>query len=79
MNLVEVTLSADADAHEIVLDLGDLLAGTDVSQNTAGTAPGCMGESVDPDCGDIFGRIGLGSLEERTSWSLNPKLGSDPR
>ena len=80
MNIVEVTLTDyDLEAHEIVLDLGDLLAGTDVSQNTAGTAPGCMGESVDPDCSDIFKRIGLGSPEERTSWSVNTKAEAGTR
>ncbi|MGB0591849.1 MAG: MbnP family copper-binding protein [Myxococcota bacterium] len=80
MNLVEVTLTGyDRDAHDVTLDLGDLLAGTDVSQNTAGTAPGCMGESVDPDCSDIFQRIGLGSIENRSSWSVTPKGAAEAR
>ena len=62
--------------HQIRLDLGHLLAETDISTNSPGTAPGCMGESIDPDCTSIFERLGLGNTTEDLSWSAQLKATS---
>lgn len=50
----------DINTDAVALDIGELLADSDLSQNTEGTAPGCMGESSDADCTPIFARFGLG-------------------
>ncbi|MEE2755496.1 MAG: MbnP family copper-binding protein [Myxococcota bacterium] len=47
----------------VTLDLDDLLEGTNLSENTTGTAPGCMGDPDDPECSSIFARLGLSSTE----------------
>ena len=73
LNIPSVTLAAfNPDIDSIQLDLGHLLQGTDVSQNSPSTAPGCMGESSDPDCQDIFERIGLGAEGADLAWSAVP-------
>lgn len=43
----------------VVLDIGALLAGTDVTVNAPGSASGCMSFPSDGDCRDIFDRLGL--------------------
>jgi len=43
----------------LVLDLGALLAGTDVTVNTPGSPSGCMSSPDDDDCVDIMSRFGL--------------------
>lgn len=43
----------------VVADTGPVLAGVDVSTNTAMTAPGCMSFPNDPECMTIFPRLGL--------------------
>lgn len=43
----------------LVMDLGALLAGTDVTVNMPGSASGCMSFPQDDDCVDIFDRFGL--------------------
>ena len=71
MNIPTIQLSGfDPDTKSVRLDLKDLFEGTDVSANTPGTAPGCMGESSDVDCQDIFERIGLGTEQGALSWSV---------
>lgn len=50
----------NVDQHAIDLDVAMLVEGSDLSTNTEGTAPGCMGEPSDPDCQSIFDRFGLG-------------------
>ena len=71
MNIPRVTLEEfDVVGQQVQLDLGKMLKGTDVSQNSPSTAPGCMGESSDPDCQDIFKRLGLGEAGEHEAWSV---------
>lgn len=73
MNIPRVTLGDfHPETHTVQLDIGDLIAGTNIAENAEGTAPGCMGESIDPDCTDIFTRIGLNGMEEQTAWSAQP-------
>lgn len=47
------------DHSVIVADLKALLAGSDLSSNTAGSAPGCMSDPNDPECAAIFAALGL--------------------
>lgn len=42
----------------VILDVGALLAGTDITINAPGSASGCM-SGPDPDCAAIFDRLGL--------------------
>jgi len=51
--------SFDVEKQVVVMDLGALLAGTDVTRNTPDTASGCMSFANDDDCLDIMGRFGL--------------------
>lgn len=43
----------------VVLDVGALLAGTDITINAPGSASGCMSFPGDTDCTAIFDRLGL--------------------
>jgi uncharacterized repeat protein (TIGR04052 family) len=43
----------------VIFDLGALLQETNVDFNTERTAPGCFGESEDPDCDAILARLGV--------------------
>ena len=47
----------DPTKHKILLDLQGLLAGNDVTTNTAGTASGCMSARDDPQCMAMFGAL----------------------
>lgn len=49
----------DVAADRVVLDLGALLAGTDLLSNAPGTSLGCMGEFDDADCAAVFARLGV--------------------
>ena len=49
----------DWSAQTIVFDVEMLLAGVDVSQNTPMTAPGCMSAPDDPECMELFPKLGL--------------------
>lgn len=61
VNIPTFTFDAiDIETETVGLDIGTLLADSDLSQNTPGTAPGCMGESSDVDCTAIFNNFGLG-------------------
>ncbi|MGD9695108.1 MAG: MbnP family copper-binding protein [Thermoleophilia bacterium] len=44
--------------QKIAFDVGALVAGTDVTRNGGG-APGCMSGATDPECGPVFGHLGL--------------------
>ena len=57
----------------ILLDVRTLLEDTDLTMNTMGTAPGCMGESSDPDCSGLFDHFGLGSSESESAFRLRPR------
>lgn len=59
-NVVDVVLPAFAlGTSTVVADTGPVLAGVDVSVNTAMTAPGCMSFPDDPECTTIFPKLGL--------------------
>ena len=49
----------DVAKDTVVVDVGALLAGTNVDVNTSNTSPGCMSSPDDPDCKDIMQRLGL--------------------
>lgn len=49
----------DAAKQAVVLDLGELLAGTDITVNAPKSASGCMSFPKDNDCIDIMNRFGL--------------------
>ena len=71
MNIPRIELDGFSLTQDVVrLDLFEMLKGTDISQNTPSTAPGCMGESTDPDCQDIFERIGLGQETQHSAWTI---------
>ncbi len=48
----------------IDLNIVTLVEDSDLSTNTEGTAPGCMGDPSDPDCEGIFERFGLGQTSD---------------
>ena len=60
----------------IQLDVKALLAGADVDENTADTAPGCMSEPTDPDCVPLFHALGLSLTTEtapiQSAFSMQP-------
>jgi len=44
----------------IDVDLGQLVAGADLAQNTEDSPPGCMSSPTEPDeCGPVYGALGL--------------------
>lgn len=50
----------DPMADSIQIDLGELVAGVDISANTVDTPPGCMSSPTEADdCAPIFGAVGL--------------------
>lgn len=46
-------------ANVVHLDLGALLANTELDKNTPKTSPGCMSFPDDPDCDQVMTRLGL--------------------
>lgn len=57
------------DRQKVAVDLRRLFAGNDVSAN-AGNAPGCMSEQTDPECGGIFGALGIDWKPDGTGTGL---------
>jgi len=51
--------------HTIVAELANVLATSDLSFNTDGTAPGCMSESDDPECQAILPLMGIDDPKEQ--------------
>ena len=49
----------DPATQKVAIDLRALLAGNDITVNTAG-APGCMSGATDPECGGVFGAMRIG-------------------
>lgn len=49
----------NASTSTVVADVASILATTDVTVNTAGTAPGCMSEPADPECSIILPMMGV--------------------
>jgi len=58
----------DPAASTVVLDIGALLAGTDITVNAPNSASGCMSFPGDDDCADIFDRLGQ-------AWDGKPSTG----
>lgn len=59
-NRVSVNLpDFDPQKHTVVADLGHLLAESNLDQNQANTAPGCMSAGDDGDCAPVFKNLGL--------------------
>lgn len=59
-NRIDVLLEAfDVRRDTVVLDLGRVLQGTDMSANTPRTQPGCMSFPGDADCPAVMGALGL--------------------
>ncbi|MCI5064865.1 metallo-mystery pair system four-Cys motif protein [bacterium] len=59
-NTVEVELdNFNPSENTVVLDIGMFLQGIDLSQNTPETLPGCMSTPTDPECPQVFQRLGL--------------------
>lgn len=56
----------DVKKSKVVLDIGALLAGTDITVNAPQTASGCMAFPGDGDCPAIFDRLGL-AFEDKPS------------
>jgi len=52
-------------SSKVVADLADLLAASDLSVNTDGTAPGCMSEPDDPECLTVLPRLGVNDASEQ--------------
>ncbi|TAN56571.1 MAG: metallo-mystery pair system four-Cys motif protein [Rhodospirillales bacterium] len=62
-NRIPVVLSNfNSDTQQVVLDLKQLFANTDIEKD-GGMALGCMSGVDDPDCPGIFGQIGLNMKE----------------
>lgn len=51
--------SLDLARQKVVLDLGELLAATDITVNAPNSASGCMSSTNDDDCVAIMDRLGL--------------------
>ena len=58
------------DADTITLDLKRMLENLDVTQNTADTPSGCMGEHDDPDCLSIFQSFGVPETYQQIVFSI---------
>ncbi len=59
-NRPEITLEGfDPLTETIKVDLGSVLAESDIEVNTADTPPGCMSAPADPECGPILQRLGI--------------------
>ncbi len=59
-NIAEFCLdNFNVDQDHIVMDVGKVLAASNVVVNTANTAPGCMSGNADPECIPIIPRLNL--------------------
>lgn len=66
-NRVTYTLTGfDPWQDKIVADFGAVLANSDLTVNTTGTAPGCMSEPDDPECQTLLPRLGIGDVAKQT-------------
>jgi uncharacterized repeat protein (TIGR04052 family) len=67
-NAVVVDLPGFSVATDVVeLDLGALLAASNVDENVPKSAAGCMSGQNDPDCGPLFEQLGLAFGEKAAS------------
>jgi uncharacterized repeat protein (TIGR04052 family) len=59
-NRIEVSFADfDVKKNQVVVDMGRVLAGTNVDVNAPKTSPGCMSFPKDPDCPSIMNTMGL--------------------
>lgn len=59
-NLPHVCLDTfNVDNKQVVIDLANLFASSDITHITASTAPGCMSGNNDPECQTLFPNLGL--------------------
>ena len=73
-NIPEFEVRGYSAADDVILfDVRTLLQDTDLTMNTEGTAPGCMGESSDPDCSGLFDHFGLGSSDSISAFRLESR------
>jgi hypothetical protein len=49
----------NAASNVVVIDMGRVLANSNVDINTAGTSPGCMSFPKDADCPAVMSALGL--------------------
>jgi uncharacterized repeat protein (TIGR04052 family) len=61
-NIPTITLTNYTSEKTVVLDIGTLLQGVDLTKATPNTAPGCMSERNDNECAEVYPNFGL-SLE----------------
>ena len=54
----------------VVVDVGAVLANSDLSVNTADTAPGCMSEPADPECALVLPRMGVNTAAPQVLFSV---------
>lgn len=69
-NRPEVALdSLDLETGKVVMDLGALFAGSNLDANAdvPNTSVGCMSQQADPDCAEVFARLGLPHREQATA------------
>lgn len=52
------------DTQKIVLELAELLSGSNINFNTPQTAPGCMSAPTDPECVPVFRKLGVGGASQ---------------
>jgi uncharacterized repeat protein (TIGR04052 family) len=70
-NRVSVELSGFTGKDvKVVADLADVFAGSNLSFNTDGTAPGCMSEPDDPECQTVLSRLGVDGADEQLLFHL---------
>lgn len=59
-NIMTVTLDGfDPSSDTVVIDPAPVIAGADLTMNTAETSPGCMSFPNDPDCNTVLPQLGL--------------------
>lgn len=59
-NRMEFKLASFNPANQkVAVDLKELLAGTDITFNTTGTAAGCMSGGTDPECVNVFKALAI--------------------
>jgi uncharacterized repeat protein (TIGR04052 family) len=62
--------SFDPSTQKIAVDVKELLAGIDITTNTAGTSAGCMSGGTDPECLNVFKALGIDWKADGTGTGL---------
>ena len=64
-NRAEIALDGfDVATGTVAVDMGALLATSDIDTNTMETPPGCMSAPDDPECAAIFSALGIGGGDQ---------------